>query len=54
MNKTWTVIVEEDPTDPEGLLLPLPEDLLAEAGLSEGDTLIWTIEEGRVLLTKKQ
>lgn len=53
MSKHWTVIVEEDPTDPESLILPLPEDLLAEAGLVEGDTLVWTIEDSRVLLTKK-
>lgn len=53
MGKTWTVIVEQDPTDPDSLILPLPYDLLVEAGLTEGDILIWTIEEGRIFLTKK-
>lgn len=39
--KTWTVTVLEDPADPEGAILPFPEDLLEEAGWKEGDTLSW-------------
>jgi hypothetical protein len=40
--KSWTITVEENPDDPEELILPFPEDLLKEAGWAEGDTLIWT------------
>jgi len=54
MNKSWTVIVEEDPNDPESLILPLPEDLLEEAGWQEGDTLSWITEVDRIVLSKKQ
>ena len=53
MNKSWTVIVEEDPQDPESLILPLPQDLLEEAGWNIGDTLIWTIEDNRVIISKQ-
>lgn len=51
--KTWTVIVQADPDDPETLILPFPDDLLEEAGWKEGDTLIWTVEDNRVIITKK-
>ena len=40
--KSWTITVEENPDNPEELILPLPEDLLKEAGWVEGDTLNWT------------
>lgn len=40
--KSWTITVEENPDNPEELILPLPEDLLKEAGWAEGDTLNWT------------
>jgi hypothetical protein len=33
--KSWTITVEE------GGMLPLPDDLLAEAGWKEGDYLHW-------------
>jgi bifunctional DNA-binding transcriptional regulator/antitoxin component of YhaV-PrlF toxin-antitoxin module len=33
--KSWTLTIED-----EGIL-PLPEDLLKEAGWKEGDSLIW-------------
>ena len=36
----WTVTVEQDP-DSDDLILPLPPDLLAQAGWQEGDTLEW-------------
>jgi bifunctional DNA-binding transcriptional regulator/antitoxin component of YhaV-PrlF toxin-antitoxin module len=38
--KNWTVNVEEDPETGD-LILPLPTDLLEEAGWKEGDTLEW-------------
>ena len=38
--KNWTVNVEEDPETGD-LILPLPPDLLEEAGWKEGDSLNW-------------
>jgi len=38
--KNWTVSVEEDPETGD-LILPLPLDLLEEAGWKEGDSLNW-------------
>ena len=38
--KNWTVSVEEDPETGD-LILPLPPDLLEEAGWKEGDSLNW-------------
>jgi bifunctional DNA-binding transcriptional regulator/antitoxin component of YhaV-PrlF toxin-antitoxin module len=35
MTKSWTITVDD-----EGIL-PLPADLLAEAGWKEGDSLLW-------------
>lgn len=32
--------------------IELPEDILEELSLSEGDTLSWSIQEDGVLLTK--
>lgn len=37
--KSWTVIVESD--DEGNLVLPLPQDLLAEVGWNPGDNLEW-------------
>jgi hypothetical protein len=43
INKTsWTLTVEENPENPEELIMPLPEDLLESQGWREGDTLDWT------------
>ena len=38
--KRWTVNVEED-SETGDLILPLPPDLLEEAGWKEGDSLNW-------------
>jgi hypothetical protein len=52
--RTWTVPVEQDPGDPESLLLTFPDELLADAGWVAGDTLIWIVEEnGSVTISKK-
>lgn len=37
---TWTITLEED-SETDDLILPLPEDLLKQAGWKEGDTLEW-------------
>lgn len=47
----WTVTVEEDPESGD-LILPLPQDLLNQAGWYEGDTLLWEIVDGNIHLTK--
>lgn len=40
VGKRWTMTVEQDP-DSEDLILPLPQDLLAEVGWQAGDVLKW-------------
>ena len=53
MSKTYTAEVLEDPTDPESAMLQFPEEMLAELGWVEGDTLNWAVQEdGTVILTK--
>lgn len=39
--KTYTVTLIPDPENPEELILPLPEEMLAEAGWKTGDTIRW-------------
>ena len=50
--RTWTAYVQQDGED---LILPLPEDLLAEVGWKEGDVLVWEVDEltGQITLRKK-
>lgn len=50
---SWTVIVQEDPDDPESLILPFPDDLLEQTGWKIGDTLVWVVEDDRVTISKK-
>jgi hypothetical protein len=51
--QTWEVTVEEDPADSENVILPFPEDMLAQLGWVDGDTLNWAVQEdGTVILTK--
>jgi hypothetical protein len=53
MNKTYMAEVLEDPDDPEGAVLQFPEEMIAELGWKEGDTLNWTVQDdGSVILTK--
>ena len=54
-NKNWTLTTEEDPADPEGLILTFPPDLLESAGWKAGDTLEWKDNgDGSWSLTKKE
>ena len=49
----YTVILEEDP-ETKDLLLPLPEEVLTELKLVEGDILNWEdAGNGSFILTKK-
>lgn len=49
---TWTVELEEDPATGD-LIMPFPPDLLAQVGWHEGDTLLWKMMDGQVILSKK-
>jgi antitoxin component of MazEF toxin-antitoxin module len=52
-NTGWTIVLEEDESGE--LILPLPPDLLEQAGWVEGDTIIWSVQEdGSILLSKKR
>jgi hypothetical protein len=53
--KTWTIEVVEADDGSGDLVLPFPEDLLAEAGWKEGDLLIWKdLGDGSWSLTKQE
>lgn len=49
----WTVTAIDAEDGSGDLLLPLPDDLLAEAGWAPGDVLVWTIEDGSVVLKRR-
>lgn len=48
----WIVTIEEDPTTGD-LLLPLPDQVVEELQLNDGDVLDWTVmDNGSVILQK--
>jgi hypothetical protein len=53
-DSTWIITLEEDPETGD-LIMPLPDDLLKEAGWEVGDELTWdvNIQEQTATLTKK-
>lgn len=51
--KSWQLEVQEDPENPEDLMIQFPDDLLEAAGWKPGDVLNWTIEDDKIILTKK-
>jgi hypothetical protein len=52
-NTKWTITVEEADDGSGDLVLPLPTDLLEQAGWKEGDALLWKDEgNGAWSLTK--
>ncbi len=51
--KSWQLEVQEDPENPEELMIQFPDDLLEVAGWKPGDVLNWTIEDDKIILTKK-
>jgi hypothetical protein len=54
MNKTFTVILEEDP-ETKDLIMPLPEGMCDELGWEIGDSLDWSPSpDGSFLLSKKR
>jgi len=38
---TWVLEVQEDPNNPDELILQFPPELLETAGWKEGDSLLW-------------
>ena len=38
---TWVREVQEDPNNPDELILQFPPELLETAGWKEGDSLLW-------------
>lgn len=48
---TWTAYVQQEGDD---LVLPLPDEAIAQLGWKVGDILIWDVQEnGTIILTKK-
>jgi bifunctional DNA-binding transcriptional regulator/antitoxin component of YhaV-PrlF toxin-antitoxin module len=51
--KTYTAQVLEDPNDPEGAMLQFPDEVIAELGWKEGDTLNWDVQEdGSIVISR--
>ena len=52
-NKSWTLYVQEDP-DSGDMILEFNDEILAAAGWTTGDVIVWTDnEDGSWTLTKK-
>ena len=50
----WTITIQEDPSDANNLILPLPDDLTETLGWKEGDILEWDIQQnGSIILRKR-
>jgi hypothetical protein len=53
-NKSWTIVVQEDPETGDAIL-EFPPDMLEATGWREGDTLTWTdVGNGSWSLSKKE
>jgi hypothetical protein len=39
--KTWTLEVKPDPENPQEMILEFTDEIMAELGWQEGDTLDW-------------
>jgi antitoxin component of MazEF toxin-antitoxin module len=51
--KTYTTTVEEDPTNPDEVIISFPDEMMAELGWKEGDTISWRIEaDGTAVISK--
>lgn len=54
LKKSWTVTVQEDPDNPDELIMPFPEDMLDQVGWVVGDTLVWNVlSSGEITISKK-
>jgi len=56
VNKEYKVedIFEDIPGDPDNVLMNIPEEIRNELGWKEGDVLNISVEEGSIVLEKKQ
>lgn len=55
MTNKFFATLEQDPNDPDSLLLPFPQDLLDQMGWQPGDVLLWhDNNDGTFSLTKKE
>ena len=52
--KRWVLEVQQDPVNPDELILEFPQEMLELAGWKNGDTLIWSINsDDSISLSKK-
>ena len=50
----WVLEVQEDPDNPDELILQFPDEVMNQAGWKAGDTLIWTdMGDGSWSLSRK-
>lgn len=52
--KRWVLPLLEDPDNPDNLIVQFTEEMLELAGWKSGDTLLWAIEDDRLILRKKE
>lgn len=54
MSKVWTTTVQEDPDNPDELMIVFPDELMEQVGWKPGDTINWDMrDDGTAVLTKK-
>jgi hypothetical protein len=52
--KVWTTTVQEDPENPDELMIVFPDELMEQVGWKVGDTINWDMQpDGTAVLTKK-
>ena len=49
----YTVTLEQDPENPDGLIMPIPDDLFEQLGWKIGDELDWQITEYNNIVIRK-
>ena len=49
--KTYSAVVEQDPDNPESLMIQFPDEILEEAGWHPGDQLVWLVDEENQTVT---
>ena len=54
MIKSWSTVVEEDPSDTETMILQFPDEMLGEVGWKAGDTLVWELQEDQTVIIRKK
>ncbi len=54
MTNSWITELQQDPDDPEGLILEFPDEILDKLGWKVGDTLVWEINEDQTVTIRKK